>query len=401
MAEIFGYPIMGGGGSDLNFKVIAVASESALPTSAAENTIAVITTAPITHYVFGSTIPPEPWEGMVWFATGTASTVGFNAIKKNSLWVYPTGCQQYVSGEWVSKTAKTYKNGAWTDWNPDIYNGGSDVSMFEVTSGSAAVMSGYVSNLNGGLKFNKGFVNIIDPYDLTQYTTLHVEFTANVTETTSIDFGVTRAATVQSSYLASKNVGAVTANIKKTADLDISNLTGEAYILIRCAWVSDFVVINRVWMTSAAGGVKYLYRHGDLCTALSGGWEQTAAFGYTAASQNSGAVTYNTDNFYCAPTGAPQCAMPNPVNAVDLTDVQTVVIDATVTGNSGGQLCYIMPTKGGVGNNSSVAQIGTSSAQIGVRTEYRIDVSELSGSYYLFVGALATRQARVYQIWLE
>lgn len=247
MAEIFGYPIMGGGGSDLNFKVIAVASESTLPSSAAENTISVITTAPITSYVFSSTAPTSPEEGMVWFATGTASTVGFNAIKRNGLWVYPTGCQQYVSGAWMPKTAKTYRDGAWAEWSTDIYNGGDNVSMFEVTSGSSAVMSGYVSEYNGGFKFNKGFVNIIDPYDLTEYTTLHVEFTANVTEANSIDFGVTRTATVQSSYLASKNVGAVTANVKKTADLDISNLTGEAYILIRCGWVSDFVVLNRIW----------------------------------------------------------------------------------------------------------------------------------------------------------
>lgn len=109
------------GGSDLNFKVIAVASESALPTSAAENTIAVITTTAITSYVFSSTAPTSPAEGMVWFATGTASTVGFNAIKKNGLWVYPTGCQQYVSGAWIEKTAKSYLNGAWSDWRDGYY----------------------------------------------------------------------------------------------------------------------------------------------------------------------------------------------------------------------------------------------------------------------------------------
>lgn len=121
MAEIFGYPIMGGGGSDLNFKVIAVASGSALPSGAAENTIAVITTTAITSYVFASSAPTSPAEGMVWFATGTASNVGFNAIKRNGLWVYPTGCQQYVSGTWVSKTAKTYQDGAWVDWWDGYY----------------------------------------------------------------------------------------------------------------------------------------------------------------------------------------------------------------------------------------------------------------------------------------
>lgn len=118
--------IIGGGGRDLNFKVIAVASESALPTSAEENTIAVITTAAITSYVFSSTVPTSPVEGMVWFATGTASTVGFNAIKKDGLWVYPTGCQQYVSGAWASKVAKIYQNGAWRVWSRYLYNAGDE-----------------------------------------------------------------------------------------------------------------------------------------------------------------------------------------------------------------------------------------------------------------------------------
>lgn len=126
MAEIFGYPIMGGGGNDLNVKVIAVASESALPTTAAENTIAVITTTGITSYVFASTAPTSPVEGMVWFATGTASAVGFNAVKRNGLWVYPTGCQQYVSGAWVPKVAKIYQNGAWRVWSRHLYNAGDE-----------------------------------------------------------------------------------------------------------------------------------------------------------------------------------------------------------------------------------------------------------------------------------
>lgn len=116
----------GGGGSSLNFKVIAVASESALPSTAAENTIAVITTTPITSYVFSSTVPTSPMEGMVWFTTGTSSAASFNAIKKNGLWVYPTGCQQYVSGAWVSKVPKIYQNGAWRVWSRYLYNAGDE-----------------------------------------------------------------------------------------------------------------------------------------------------------------------------------------------------------------------------------------------------------------------------------
>ena len=125
--------IIGGGGSSLNFKVIAVSSELLLPATAKENTIAVITTAPITSYVFSSTAPTSPAEGMVWFATGTASTVGFNAIKKDSLWVYPTGCQQYVSGAWIAKTTKTYRDGAWVTWSRYLYNAGDE--CVDITGG--------------------------------------------------------------------------------------------------------------------------------------------------------------------------------------------------------------------------------------------------------------------------
>lgn len=121
MAEIFGYPIMGGG-SDLNFKVIAVASESALPSTAAENTIAVITTTPISEWEM-SVVTSPTWsgapEGFVYItirASYLGDGIGFNAIKRNGLWVYPTGCQQYVSGAWASKVAKIYQNGTWADW---------------------------------------------------------------------------------------------------------------------------------------------------------------------------------------------------------------------------------------------------------------------------------------------
>lgn len=126
--------IIGGGGSALNFKVIAVSSELLLPATAKENTIAVITDTAITSYVFSVSAPTSPAEGMVWFATGTASTVGFNATKENGLWVYPTGCQQYVSGEWVQKAVKTYRDSAWVDWwNGYLYDSGNEYDF--VTGG--------------------------------------------------------------------------------------------------------------------------------------------------------------------------------------------------------------------------------------------------------------------------
>lgn len=111
----------GGGGGSLNFKVVGGTSA---PASPAENTIWVNTSVAITSWIFSTTAPTSPAAGMVWFATGNSSSVAFNAVKKNGIWIYPASCQQYISGSWVSKTAKTYKGGAWVEWLYWLYDTG-------------------------------------------------------------------------------------------------------------------------------------------------------------------------------------------------------------------------------------------------------------------------------------
>lgn len=252
----------GGGGSDLNFKVIAVASESALPSTAAENTIAVITTAPITSYVFSSTAPASPAEGMVWFATGTASTVGFNAIKKNGLWVYPTGCQQYVSGAWVAKTAKTYQNGAWADWMAlNLYTEGDQHT--DITGGfSSSVSSGtgpeaFVATdtwIEVAASYQQtACVHPAKKIDVTQYSRLTAELSVRRSwdDATALNFGrigLTKTAFAETTNISNWTPTAtawtastvLTATTNRTATepvfkafaLDISSVTGEYYINI-------------------------------------------------------------------------------------------------------------------------------------------------------------------------
>nr|DAI03424.1 MAG TPA: hypothetical protein [Caudoviricetes sp.] len=140
----------GGGGSSLNFKVIAVSSELLLPATAKENTIAVITDTAITSYVFAPAEPETPTDGTVWFAMGTSSFTSFNAIKKNSLWVYPTNCKQYVSDAWVQKTAYTWMNEKWNVWKPPAkqlyWNGDKCVTVTgdwkSVSDGSGSISFG-------------------------------------------------------------------------------------------------------------------------------------------------------------------------------------------------------------------------------------------------------------------
>lgn len=232
--------IIGGGGSDLNFKVIAVASELLLPATAKENTIAVITTAAITSYVFSSTAPTSPAEGMVWFATSTASTVGFNAIKKNSLWVYPTGCQQYVSGAWVSKTAKTYRDGAWQDWSTYLYLYNHGIINTDVTG--EFTTAGYTGDwtliaptfeANRIALFGKTngtvFSGTANAVDLTPYTQLKID--ADVVSTyesyAAFTFNVSQTKNISSNVLAS--VGSNTLG-EQTLALDVNSINQSVYL---------------------------------------------------------------------------------------------------------------------------------------------------------------------------
>lgn len=111
------FNVSGGGGAALNFRVLAYATEAdLLAATPNENAIGIITTTPITSWLF-SAVEPSPAEaGMVWINVGTFSPVEFNALKKNGLQVYPISAKQYVGGAWVDKTAKSYQGGEWVDW---------------------------------------------------------------------------------------------------------------------------------------------------------------------------------------------------------------------------------------------------------------------------------------------
>lgn len=90
------------------------------PENPKANTIWVDTDVEITGWDFSAAEPANPVDGMVWFAVGTASTVAFNALKENSVMVYPLSAKQYVSGAWVNVTAKSYLDGEWVDWVPSL-----------------------------------------------------------------------------------------------------------------------------------------------------------------------------------------------------------------------------------------------------------------------------------------
>lgn len=109
------------GGVPLNFKVVGGTSA---PSNPKENTIWINTDAEITSWIFSKTQPSPETEGMVWISTGTISAVGFNALKKNGIMVYPLTAKQYINGTWAAKTAMSYRGGQWVEWIAYLYNKG-------------------------------------------------------------------------------------------------------------------------------------------------------------------------------------------------------------------------------------------------------------------------------------
>ena len=106
------------GSSGLNFEVVGGTTQ---PSNPKENTIWVNTSNTITSWTFSIEQPTSPSNGMMWFSTGEYSTVPFNALKNNSMQIYPVYAKQYVNGTWEEKTTKSYQNGEWQTWVRYLY----------------------------------------------------------------------------------------------------------------------------------------------------------------------------------------------------------------------------------------------------------------------------------------
>lgn len=110
----------GGGGSALNLSVVG----NPKPASAKENTIWLNTDTPIPNWVFSPSEPRSAKTGTVWIIAGSTGNIFFNALKKNSIMVYPASAKQYVGGAWESVPAQIYQKGKWIDWEIFFYNAG-------------------------------------------------------------------------------------------------------------------------------------------------------------------------------------------------------------------------------------------------------------------------------------
>lgn len=244
MGTAFLYGNGGGGGSDLNFSVKTYASEEALLAAAPkENTIGVVTDTAVPKWGFYAAAPEAPAEGEIFFTVATESAGSFNALKKNALTVYPTLCQQSVSGELVRKAAYIYKDGAWvqfsTLWNGELFEKGNvhaDITggwAYTNKSDSEVIMANTdtdtiieCTNASGDSS-NRKFYSL-GKFDFTEWNTL--TFVMDYYKTgESVRYGVT---TVKAPIVESSSNWPIIRYTQATGtyNIDISTLSGSYYI---------------------------------------------------------------------------------------------------------------------------------------------------------------------------
>ena len=248
------------GGTSLNFKVVGGTTEPANPK---ENMIWVNTPNKITGWHFAAIQPETIAEGEVWFIISTSSNVAFNALKKNTVMVYPNFVKQLVSGELKDVAAKTYKNGAWVDWwNGELYSPGNEwvditggwvgtaIQSFSGTSTPEKIPT--ITRNNGNIEVTNiggsGVFHTANKIDLTDYDT--ITFYGNFYRGGSSNYNLTFGCWSELSVYFSKNLAASSTpsgtNTKVT--LDVSNVSGEYYIGIGLV-DSSTATINSVVMS--------------------------------------------------------------------------------------------------------------------------------------------------------
>lgn len=233
---------IGGGSGGLNFKIVAYTTEEALLADAPkENTIGVVTDTAVPKWGFYASEPEAPAEGEIFFTVATESAGFFNALKKNALTVYPTLCQQYISGEWARKIAYIYKSGAWvqfsTLWNGELFEQGNvhaDITggwAYTNKSNSEVIMANTdtdtIIECNSGSEAATRKFYSLGTFDFTEWNTLTAVMDYYETGE-SVKFGVsTVKASVEGTGIWAK---LIYLNATGTYNIDVSTLSGSYYI---------------------------------------------------------------------------------------------------------------------------------------------------------------------------
>lgn len=124
----------------------------------------------------------------------------------------------------------------------------------------------------------------------------------------------------------------------------------------------------------------YYYNKGDKCTDVTGGWAKTGT---------GGSLTFNTASMTLVANSYQNVVDASTTNKVDLTNIKTLyfsVKSATTYGTQGYPRVGVAATNNPKSSDSSQWAVSKTLSASSAFTTVSIDVSSLTGSYYIVVG---------------
>lgn len=208
----------------LNYRVMAYGDITALPASALENTIGIITSLNITDVYFQAD-EPDAVLGRIWILTRPYALREFNALKTaDSLVVSPTSyVKQYDGSSWVYKDSRIYQSGSWKTLELIVYKNG---DVYALTGGwSSGFDHGTYLYMQVTVSENNTGMNNT-PIDLSKVPALRVYC--------DVSSGVTRRLYISPTTSSSSAVMSVNL-VAGWNSIDVSALTGSYYLIFYVA----------------------------------------------------------------------------------------------------------------------------------------------------------------------
>ena len=226
----------GGLGGGEAIRMITVASASALPGSAKDNLLALVTTVTPGKIRLSHASPDAPAAGDVWIMTSVSGSRALQVGRKNLLTTYLVRAYQYVASVWVLKDLFVRIGGAWLNTYTYLYSRGTEFVTVHGFNGSS--VSDSPANISKQPTYFIGVPAATatnwkgiywDALELTDYSTLRLVIsTPNSAETVGFGNSTSNAIATISSGLDEATVDVNIATLNGAYKLWIGRITASA-----------------------------------------------------------------------------------------------------------------------------------------------------------------------------
>jgi hypothetical protein len=240
-----------GGGAALRLDILTAATVAALPASAADGALAMISTVAAGKVTLDAAEPAAPAAGDVWLKLGYHGRAALPLCERPLVRAYPFTAAQFAGGAWAFVRAFVY-HGGWLELRAWLYdmgdahpeNGGAwAVDYIEGTYGSVTFGTAYIA-VARTIAGARTSVKKADSIDFTPFTTLRVLIRKTSTGTTgTVSLRVMNGTTTEALLTATD----WTQNEERTLSLDVSGVNAERALKIFVTDSSTFR-IYQAWL---------------------------------------------------------------------------------------------------------------------------------------------------------